>query len=569
MIRFKNLFFILLIHLSHYSLAQPLTAQVDRSELAPGEAIQLTLSLSNQDTDSEPELKHLHDKFIVIGTAKTTQLSITNGHASTTTQWQLHLLPKQTGKIVIPAIRLGHLSTQPLTIQVNQTPTKSLKNPQQASIFLEAESLPQQPYVQSQVLYTVKLYLDSRLNLQEGNLTDPILANALLIRLGEDQRYQATKQGKNYEVIERRYAIFPQYPGKTAITGPSLLGQIAPATHYATFSDWMTPNNTIHLTANKVALNVQSKPNNYPLSQPWLPAQQVTALETWSHDLSQISVGEPVTRTLTLRAIGLTGEQLPHLTPVTQLTGLNSYTAPVTTNTRIHNNHVLGEKIFKTAMIATQAGDYHLPASQIVWWNTQTQQLETIQLPAHQLKVVASTATNQHTSTTLLPKPVTTATVSSPASKSKAADIAVNPKIIWVLGVSLLLGLIGYLGWWLIRKQQPNKSSKQPSTNSYAKLQTIKTACQTNNAQLAQEALLAWASCRWPDKPILTLGQLNGQIAQSEFKQAIKQLEQTLYAHPTVPWQGQGLWSALQLERKQAKAAATSKPNDLPPLYPT
>ena len=71
------------------------------------------------------------------------------------------LVPKHTGTLIIPAITIGQNQTQPITLTV------IAGNSQQApaankTIFLTATLTPNNPYVQSEALYTLKLYYNAQ-----------------------------------------------------------------------------------------------------------------------------------------------------------------------------------------------------------------------------------------------------------------------------------------------------------------------------------------------------------------------------------------------------------------------
>ena len=61
-----------------------------------------------------------------------------------------------------------------------------------------------------------------------------------------------------------------------------------------------------------MTLDVQPIPATFN-GQHWLPAEDIQLSEDWSSDLSELSAGVPVTRTIALLAKGLTVGQLPEL----------------------------------------------------------------------------------------------------------------------------------------------------------------------------------------------------------------------------------------------------------------
>ena len=61
--------------------------------------------------------------------------------------------------------------------------------------------------VQEQVPVVVRLY--SALPLRGGALSDPLADGVVLERLGEDSQYRTSRDGGEYQVIERRFSLSP------------------------------------------------------------------------------------------------------------------------------------------------------------------------------------------------------------------------------------------------------------------------------------------------------------------------------------------------------------------------
>jgi hypothetical protein len=81
---------------------------------------------------------------------------------------------------------------------------------------------------------------------------------------------------------------------------------------------------TKRVTSNTITLNVQAAPNDFK-GKHWIPAKQVYIEEKWSGDTENLKVGEPLTRTLTLLAVGTTVAQLPGLHSEIKIDQLKTY----------------------------------------------------------------------------------------------------------------------------------------------------------------------------------------------------------------------------------------------------
>ena len=83
---------------------------------------------------------------------------------------------------------------------------------------IEAFIEPDNPYVQQQMIYTLRLYRDS--HLQRGYFLQPEVPNTLLVPLQPVPAARITRQGREYEVLEQSYLLFPQRSGRLQLPAP-------------------------------------------------------------------------------------------------------------------------------------------------------------------------------------------------------------------------------------------------------------------------------------------------------------------------------------------------------------
>lgn len=86
-------------------------------------------------------------------------------------------------------------------------------------------------------------------------------------------------------------------------------------------------------------------------------------------------VGDSLTRTLTLKAEGLSSAQLPALT-ATDVNGLRRYPDLPQLSNQITENGLIGSREEREALVPTRVGQVELPAVEVVWWNTHEDRLE-------------------------------------------------------------------------------------------------------------------------------------------------------------------------------------------------
>jgi hypothetical protein len=79
------------------------TTSVDRTQLAPGDTIELTLQ-SDHGGSGQPDLKALEKDFEILRRASSNSLQIVNGSASSQRQVRLTLSPRRKGRIEVPRL---------------------------------------------------------------------------------------------------------------------------------------------------------------------------------------------------------------------------------------------------------------------------------------------------------------------------------------------------------------------------------------------------------------------------------------------------------------------------------
>jgi hypothetical protein len=422
-------------------------------------------------------------------------------------------------------------------------------NSNTADVFVEATVTSLKPYVQSQVLYTVRVYYGVTIN--NGGLTDPVAGDAIVKRLSEAQSAQVRRNGRPYNVIERRYAILPQTSGKLIINPTILTGEIREGATRA-----------IRVASNAVTLDVQAKPTG--VSGDWLPAQMLTLQESWSAK-EPFREGEPVTRTLIINAIGVSGEQLPHLDQASTVSGINSYSAQPVVKTDAIHTAVTGQRIDNIALIPARSGSMTFPVVSVKWWSTQTGKQEVASLPARTIKVLSAVGNAQ---------PQSIAPPLVMVSNQEEKKTVSKKNIQWILSAIFFAACAITVILSMRLKRDGIKLTTKMTLRAAKK--SLKKACLKDDLQKAKTAFLQWAILRWSDKNPLTLGACV-ECAQSEtFKKELQAMDAWIYAEKEHEWDGLAFWKAFEEEQKlqtqtakKTRKAAAEKEKSLPPLNPS
>ena len=533
--------------------AAQIQASVNRNPVNLNESLQITFS-ANETPDGNPDFTPLKENFHILNQQRSSNMSWINGKATRNEQWIVNVMPKQAGELLIPPIAFGSDSSQPLKLKVGDAPPVQADS--SAEIFLQVQASPEKPYVQSQVLYTLKLY--RRVQITQASLNEPEFKDGLVEKLGEDSTYSTQVNGVDYWVTERKYAIFPQQSGVFTIPPLTLTAEVV-GEQRPQFNGFFNRQitETRRVSSDAITLNVQALPASFT-DPAWLSAESLQLKETWSSNDLKTKVGEPLTRTITLIAKGSTVGQLPELSKHLNMDGIKTYPDQPVLNEDKQSDGLVAQREEKVAYIPSQPGQYNLPAVSISWFNTQTQQVETAQLPAVTISTVEA-AVNP----TPIPneQPKSQVTELLPNSPQMAGS-----EVLWqVLSGCLTLGWLTHIGWLYRGRRQKLATEKvqaEKSSQSSVHEKALKTSCQQNQATAAKQALLAWGKQRYFADNLTAIASQCSEPLRSE----ILWLNQRLYSDVQDSWNGQSLWEAFS-KANQSKPVKKTVEDVLEPLY--
>ncbi len=536
--------------------AADIQVSVDRNPVNLNESFQITFS-SNESPDDDPDFSELQANFDILNQQHSNSMSLINGKTSRNEQWMVSVMAKQTGELLIPPVAFGSDSSQPLKITVRSAPQTTTHSEE---VFLEVQALPENPYVQSQVLYTLKLF--RRVQISQASLNEPDVKDAVVEKLGEDSTYSTQLNGLDYWVTERRYAIFPQQSGSITIAPLTLTAEVV-SNQRPRFNGFFTRQmtETHRVSSRAITLDVQPAPPSFA-GKAWLSAESLELQQSWSDNRLQSPVGEPLTRTLTLTVKGATVGQLPELSGQVAIDGIKTYPdQPVLKEEKLSDGlqSIREEKI---AYIASKPGEYTLPGMSIEWFNTKTQQVEQAHLP--EVRITAKgTAATAPTPPAPVPVIATPTTQSEPLTSDPSP--AANPLIWQGLAGFLALGWLLHALWFyryrgLKKSQEPEKAPQKPLQDEF---KTLKTACLQSQPQAAKMALLAWGKQQFAVDNLDAIAQCCDLALAAE----IRRLNQCLYAPAAEDWSGQALWHAFSRFKVESRFQSKQSDLELEPLY--
>jgi hypothetical protein len=526
--------------------AQSLTASVDRTRLNASESVELTLESNDATLFGKPDLQPLNELFEVLGTRQVNRLSSGSNGAQASTRWIITLQPKHSGYVVVPPLRLGDLQSNPVTLHVQQS--DQTDGSRLAPVFIDASLDQESIYVQAQAVLTLRIY--HSVSLYDDSSLSPLeIPQARIEPLGEPRTYEKDIGGIRHGVIELRYAIFPQESGELLIPGQAFSATTVErsSSNFNPFGP--RPGRVVRVKSPEIPLQVRAKPASYPADAAWLPARAVELSEVWSPQPDTTQVGDSLTRSVLLKAEGLSSAQLPPL-PATEASGLRRYPDQPQLANQASETGLVGSREEREALVANREGVVTLPTIEVLWWNTTTDQLERSQLPARTLQVVANPN---------LESPIVAA-APVPAREDNSAELWP-----WQLSSALLslTTLLGFTLWWRARRQPAVLPSQTTGPSPRNLLDDLKRSCMANDSQATRHALDAWAR-QQPE----TLAEMAARFIP--LSEALDGLNGALYSESGQHWQGRNLWLAIRSlpNIEDLDSAANPDSSALPPLYP-
>lgn len=569
--------------------AQTFNAAVNRTEVPQGETFVLTLELADGSDSGNPDLSVLDKDFIVYSVGNAFSYNYINGVASKSRQWQIALMPKNSGKITVPSIKLGNLETQPITLNVipasaaateASAGTGGYQAPQQMNrpkFSMTAEIGNPNPYVQQQVDYTLKIYDTGGLQGDMPQFIEDGSNNWIIRSLGEPTVGSKIVNGRSLREITFRYALFPQKSGvlptpEVRFNGYYLtrsrgmndpfddlfggnLGSIG-------FVDMFATRNPVLLTAKPEKVNVQPIPSDNNGNW-WLPAQQVALFAEWEPRQPVFKVGEAVNRTIYLKAVGVAESQLPELN-LASVSGLKQYPDKAVASSGIENGQVVAVKKISNVYIPNRAGKMTIPEIAVDWFNVRTNRMEKAVLPAMNIEVLPGAAVE----TAPAPQPET-----RPESPSRVLEDVANetenlversipqglPYII--AAAAFLLGIV--VSWMLFGMR--NKSRNADDIKDFDRY--IVRAAKSKDYRALRDGLISWARDRWNDSKITNLKDVAKAVGNKEFAAQLDGLAASLYAPEGGEFKTEAFLKAFEKIRKAKVKSRTGDTQPLPKLY--
>lgn len=544
-------------------LAAQISVSVDRNPVALNESFQLVY-LARESVDDDPDFSPLEDVLDIVNRSQSSNISYINGEYNNSKTWTLTVMAKRVGSFELPAISFGSDVSDHLKLTVTEA---SQPSQQQSGFFSRLKVDQESLYSQQQLVITQQMLSDQNISaFAMGELEFNL--DVVVEPLSDETKYQTQINGKPYLVIEKRFAVFPQQAGSLNIS-PALAEARLGNSRLSLFDAFPNRGKIVRARSNAAEIEVRDIPANAGVN-PWLPASELSLNEQWQDETPRFVQGEPITRTLSVKAEGLTAAQIPVL-PDIAINGLKQYPDQPLLNDVRNGDGMTGYRVEKVALVPTRPGKLVLPAIRIPWWNTRTGQREEAVIPSRTIEVVAAVPTTN--SAPIQPVPVLPETVQSeqqgPAITVEAINEKPSQNWMWLaafLGLGWALTILG----WIVSgvRGNPEKSSQpveNKSTSLKAHIKAVDKACRKQDRVQCRKALQAWARVFFGDTR-LTLAESRADLP-AELAEQITRLDASLYSTVSSEVDLKLIIAQVRRQSEQSWQSPADNSSTLEPLY--
>ena len=522
-------------------------ASVDRTKVELNESFTLKVIVDTA-IDLEPDASDLENDFYIGSRSQLSNTTIINGKISRSRTWTYALMAKRPGNLVIPSIIVGNEGSQPINILIAPQSESVLG---EADIFISAEVDDSGGFVQAQNLFRIKIY--RMVQTRQPRLYDPEIKGieTLVEMVGDDRNYESVINGKTYEVTERVYALFPQESGILSIAPIRFEARILK-------DGSITGRRTYQSSELKInVLPIPAPPDAYPDAH-WLPAKDVEISEEWSRDMQNLRSGEPITRQLTVTAIGQLSTQLPSIDYSNDR--LKIYPDKPKFLDDVNADGMIASRIDQYAMISVNAGDIQLSGVDVPWWDITEKQWKVATLPSRIINIKPSI--DDLIEERVEPVP----------DKIEQPPLEVNENL-WknISGILGALWILTVFFWFYskpAKKTTVQKTYDPPYKKLDQQLKRAKNAALSNEKEKFKQALIDWAKLQWPDNIPRNLDEVADRV-DKPLSDELKIFNKITYGSDyNELWDGKAMAKAIKRISLVGGLNSKGKKRELPALAP-
>lgn len=552
--------------------AATLTSSISRNPIKINQPVTLTLQYDTQVSTSALDLAPLTKDFEILSNRPSTNnsVSIINGTTTqvSTTTWSIVLAAKREGILTIPALRVNGDSSAPIKLQVSSLSAAEVAQPEplEVGVYIDdVDNLSIRPG--EQIIIRVELLAAEGVNnLRGGELK---IAGADIEPLGQEN-LQRLDNGVARQLIIWRYAVFPKTAGKIIVPTQTFTANVGGRPSF--FGNGFNGGKTVVAQSLEQAITIEPAPE--PTDKPWFPANSVSIESSWSGDITNLRVGEPLTRTIVIKAQGQRASVIPPLAASNDHLGFKSYRDQAQLENVSSAQGITGVLSLAEAIVPSKSGQLTLAEHRVNWWDNSTDQWRETVLEAETITVLAPIGTAADSTMENTQNGLQASLPDTSVTPTSAQQRLIGTNWPWVLA-TLALGSLCLIQFYLLRKQKlpsPKLVDAEQTSNHSEKQawQDLQHAFSRKDASSIRKTTIQWAQSMWPERQVNGLDTIALTAGSNELKAMLNQFDSAMYSNGEAPIfddLNAQLAKLRQTVKKDAKRNLESS-NPLPPLYP-
>ena len=354
-------------------------ASLDRTQVVMGDHLEMTVVVDGG-LGSAPTMPATPD-FDVVGSGKSTQMSLAGGRMHTQTSYKMQLAPRTPGRFSIGSARveIGGVVYQSAPIEVQvvaaQEPPPRADTADDQRMFLRAEVSNLAPWLGEPLIYSWRFY--RLVEVHNAGLTLPNFSGFFSQSLGAQRDYTTNLDGRAYRVTEITYALVPEEVGEQLVQGSNLhcevpidAGRGGGGTHaFGPFGGFFGHGRTQPQVLHSPPLPVRVRPLPEPAPSGFAGLVGVYEVEAQlAH--SSLKVGDSTTLSVRVHGRGLAQNVVePAWTPAS---GLRAYDDRPVVEASPKGEPLGGGKTFRKALVAAAPGRFEVGPFVLVFFDPET-----------------------------------------------------------------------------------------------------------------------------------------------------------------------------------------------------
>lgn len=218
---------ITLIQFSALGYSQTIESSITRTQVVFGETFELIVKVGSQsglDKLHKPDFDSLREDFEFLET------TIEEYEAGLVTEYWITLLPNRVGKLTVPELHIGIISSNFLTIEV--VSANQLAPSIAQELIFESSVDNNIAYVQEELELTLRLFYLIQ-GISSMSFTEIAIENADVQLPSAPNQYLETVNGTRYGVYETKQIIVPLKSGQLEIPNILFRGEVVSAGNFA------------------------------------------------------------------------------------------------------------------------------------------------------------------------------------------------------------------------------------------------------------------------------------------------------------------------------------------------